>query len=135
MTVIATIRQALSDACATISGLDSVPTASDQVNVLQAVVWREQIDYDLVMGRAADTYNFKITVYGIRSDPVGTQTSFDNLCEPTGATSLKATLETASVAAAAAVDYVRVKTAHPVTQTEVGGLIYLTQEFDVEVVV
>lgn len=127
------IREALSAACDTIDGLRGAPLVADAVSTNQAVVIREQIDYDLTFGRSKDSYNFKIIVYAPRTAERASQLFLDNLCEPTGATSLKTVIEGDS-GVAAVCDYAEVKTAGPVGVVTVGAIEYLAVEFGLEVV-
>lgn len=130
---IATVRQALSDAVDTITGIRSAPYLPDQINPPQAVVWDTGVDYDVVMGRGADEYNFTVRVYVNRTAETAAQKLLDTLREPTGATSLKTVVE-ADSGLAAVVDYARVRRAGPVDLVTVGSVDYLSVEFEVEVV-
>lgn len=130
---IATVRQALSDAVDTITGIRSAPYMPDQINPPQAVVWDTGIDYDMVMGRGADEYRFTVRVYVNRTAETAAQKLLDTLREPSGATSLKTVVE-ADSGLAAVVDYARVRRASPVELVTVGAVDYLSVEFEVEVV-
>ncbi len=126
------IRQALSDACDTIDGLRATPLVTDQIATNQAVVVRGEIDYDLVFSGAKQVYNIKIVVYANRTAERASQLFLDNLCEPTGATSLKRAIES-NAGVAAVCDYADVKTASAVGVATVGTTDYLTVEFTLEV--
>ena len=133
MGTIAQVRQALSDAVDGITGLRSAPYVPDQINPPQAVVWDTGIDYDLVLGRGADTYDFRVVVYVNRTAEVAAQKLLDTLREPTGSTSLKTVVE-ADAGLAALVDYAQVKSVSPVQVATVGQVEYLTVEFAIEIV-
>ena len=133
MGTIAQVRQALSDAVDTITGLRSAPYVPDQINPPQAVVWDTGIDYDLVLGRGADTYDFRVVVYVNRTAEVAAQKLLDTLREPSGATSLKTVVE-ADAGLAALVDYALVQSVSPVQVATVGQVEYLTVEFTIEIV-
>ena len=133
MGTIAQVRQALSDAVDTITGLRSAPYVPDQINPPQAVVWDTGVDYDVVMGRGADEYNFTVRVYVNRTAETAAQKLLDTLREPSGATSLKTVVE-ADAGLAAVVDYARVRRASPVELVTVGAVDYLSVEFEIEVV-
>lgn len=131
---IATIRDALSDAVATVTGISrATPYITDQVSPPHAVVMLQEVDYDLVFGRNGDTYNFSVAVYADRASEKQAQILFDTLRDPSGATSLKTVVE-ANAALAAVVDYARVRTASPIQAANVAGTDYLVVEFTVEVV-
>ena len=133
MATIAAVRQALSDAVDSISGLRCAPYMPDQINPPQAVIWDTGVDYDLVMGRGGDVWNFTVNVYVNRTAERAAQVLLDTLREPTGATSLKTVVE-ADAGLAAVVDYARVRSATPVQVVQVGTVDYLLTEFLVEVV-
>lgn len=138
MATIAEVRQALSDAVDSIAGLRCAPYVPDQINPPQAVVWDTGIDYDLVLGRGADVYDFRVIVYVNRTAETAGQKLLDTLREPTGATSVKTVVE-ADATLASKVDYAQVKSVSPVQVASVGAALvgqveYLTIEFTVEIV-
>lgn len=130
---IAQVRQALSDAVDSISGLRAVPYMPDNLNPPQAVVWDTGVDYDLVLGRGADEWNFTVNVYVSRTAELAGQKLLDTLREPSGATSLKTVVE-ADSGLAALVDYARVRSASPIVIATVNDTPYLSVEFTVEIV-
>jgi hypothetical protein len=130
---IAAVRSALAGAVETISGIRAIDYIPDQVNPPQAVVFRNTIDYDLVYGRGADEYHFTVRVYVGRTSERKAQEFLDELCEPSGATSLKTVVE-ANATLAALVDYARVRTAGVLQVATVADVDYLACDFDVEIV-
>ena len=128
MTTIAEVRAALAEAC----GIRATAYITDSVNTPVAVVSLNEVNYDVVMGRGADQWNYTVTVYTSRTDDVRAQKYLDDLREPTGATSLKTLIE-ADTALAELVDYVVVRSASPVQAQPVGQVTYLLVEFTVEV--
>lgn len=136
MAAISAVRQALSDAVDSITGLRCAPYMPDQINPGaggQAVVWDTGVDYDMVMGRGGDEWNFTVNVYVGRTAERAAQILLDTLREPSGATSLKTVVE-ADSGLAAVVDYVRVRSASPIQLATVGGIDYLMVEFVTEIV-
>ncbi len=128
MTTIAEVRAALAEAC----GIRATAYITDSVNTPVAVVALNEVDYDVVMGRGADQWNYTVTVYTSRTDETRAQKYLDDLREPTGATSLKTLIE-ADAGLAELVDYVVVRSASPVQAQPVGQVTYLLVEFTVEV--
>lgn len=131
---IATMRSGLSAAIGGIAGLRCVDHVADQVAVPAATINLKKVDYDYVFADGDATYTFSVLVYFARTAERAAQVFFDSLIEPTGATSLKATVETAAVAAAMGVDIIDVKTANGIGQALVGDTLYLAIEFEIEVV-
>lgn len=131
-TTIAGVRQAIADACSTIPGWRASPYIKDTVAPPEIQVVAGQVDYDLVMARGADIWNYTLMAYVQRDSERAGQIMLDELCAPSGAGSLKTVLE-ADVALAALVDYVRVRTASEVRSATVGAVTYLLVEFTVEV--
>lgn len=129
---IAQVRTALANAVDGMTGLRATAYIVDSVATPQAVVSLNAIDYDLVMGRGADIYNYTVRVYTQRSSDRAAQLLLDTLREPTGATSLKTVVE-ADSSLAALIDYVRVTNASEVQTTTVGAVDYLFVEFTLEV--
>lgn len=130
---IATVRAALADAVDSITGIRCSAYMPDNVNPPQAVVWDTGIDYDIVMGRGADEFQFLVRVYVSRTAEMASQKLLDTLREPSGSSSLKTVVE-ADSGLAAVVDYARVRSASPIELVTVGGVDYLTVEFTIEVV-
>lgn len=132
---ISTIRTALVDALDDITGLHAAAYLPDQIAATPlAVVSLRSLDYDLVFGRGADTYMFVVSVYTSKTALPQEQALLDTFCEPSGSTSIKTQLETAAVATAAGVDYVRVRNVQGVDVRNVGDLPYLVLDFELEVV-
>lgn len=127
------VRQALSDAVDSITGIRSTPYIPDQINTPQAVISLRGIDYDLTFGRGADTWNYVVQVFAARTAEKQAQQLLDTLSEPSGATSLKTVVE-ADSGLAALVEYARVRTVSPVQVATIGSNDYLVIEFEVEVV-
>lgn len=134
MATVAQVREAIADACETITGLRASAFVPDQISPgsALAVVARASIEYDLTFGRGRDVWNYTVVVYAARSDERSAQAFIDTLCEPSGAGSLKTVLET-DAALAALVDYAHVKRASELTVVTIGAVDYLACSFDVEV--
>jgi len=131
-TTIKDVREALANAVKSVRGLDRcTPYLPEQVNPPQAFI-RLAVDYDLVMGRNGDTYNYTVVVIVSRTPDRASQALLDSICEPSGDTSLKTVVE-ADTALADLVDDVIVKSASDLRSIPIGAVDYLGIEFDVEV--
>jgi hypothetical protein len=91
---IATMRSGLADAIGGISGLRCGEYVADIANVPAASVNLKKAAYDFVFENGKATYTFSVMVYFDRNNERAAQVFFDALMEPTGATSVKATVET-----------------------------------------
>lgn len=129
MTTIAEVREALASACR----IRATAYITDSVNTPVAVVSLNDVNYDIVMGRGGDEWQYTIAVYASRTNEKAAQKYLDDLREPTGDTSLK-TLVEGDAGLAELVDYARVRTASPVRAAAVGQAQYLFVEFAVEIV-
>jgi hypothetical protein len=128
------MRSGLADAIGGISGLRCGEYVADIANVPAASVNLKKAAYDFVFENGKATYTFSVMVYFDRNNERAAQVFFDALMEPTGATSVKATVETDTVGTAMGVDIIDVKTANGVGQAVVGEVSYLAIEFEIEVV-
>lgn len=89
------IRDGLRDRLQTITGLRASDTIPEQINPPIAVVSVGTIDYAQSFGgNGLTAYNFVVTVFVSRPSTRSGQNLLDNYMEPSGATSVKATLET-----------------------------------------
>lgn len=126
------VRTAIADACATIPGWRAQPYARDQVAAPELQVARGRIVYDAVMGAQGDEYHYTVTAFIQRDNERAAQMWLQNLCEPTGDTSLKYVLEH-DTRIADVVDYIRVSDASEDRQVVIGQISYMTADFEVEV--
>lgn len=136
---IADVRQALADALNLIEGVRAVGWLTDLIEPpggggVYATVRLDQVDYDVVFGRGADQWNYTVSCFVSATDSVRGQKRLDDLREPAGATSVKVALEDADTVAAAAVDYIRVRSVSEVRTVTVGAVEYLSVDFTTEVV-
>ena len=136
MTTVEEVRVALADAAGSINGWRAQPYITDSANPPEIHVGVGTTDYDLVMGRGADIWNYRLIAYVSRVAERAGQVLLDELRAPSGEASLKTVLE-ADTALAALVDYVRVTQASEVREVNLGTdtspLRYLLVEFTVEV--
>lgn len=133
MTTVAAVRSAMSDACATVSGLHATAYVADQINPPQAIVGTVDFDPRMVMGEGKCARRMKVTVYVNRTAEIAGQKLLDTYCELSGSSSLIAALQN-NTALNALVDYLSVTTVRGPLLGTVGTIDYLILEIDVEVV-
>lgn len=131
---VAAVRQAIADACATVSGLHAAPYVPDQINVPQAVVGTVEFDPRMVMGEGKCVRDVMVRVYTGRTAETAAQKLIDTYTELTGATSLIAALQGATALNnGTTADYVEVvRVRGPITEP-IGTTDYLVLELDLEV--
>lgn len=130
---VATVRAAIADACATVTGLRSSTYIPDQVNPPVAVVGTVAFDPRLVLGEGKCARNIQVTVYLPRTAEASSQKFADTLTELSGSGSLIVALQT-NAGLLALVDYLTVTEVRGPLVGTVGAVEYLIYEFDTEVV-
>lgn len=133
MASLSSIRAGLKANLATISGLRTFDTVPDQVPVPCAVVGGpERIDFDATMGRGIDRYTIPIRVYVSRASERAGQASLDAFLAGSGASSVKAAIESDKDLGGAA-DTTRCVAMREYGIYEVNGVAYLGFEVVVDV--
>lgn len=130
---IQTIRQGIAANLATIQGLRTSAFVPDNPTPPIAIVVPERVDYDTAMRRGLDTYTFKVLVVAQRASERGAQNTLDAFCNPTGATSVKAAIESDRTLGGAANDC-RVTDLTDYGPLTVGETQYLAATFSVTVI-
>jgi hypothetical protein len=130
---IATVRSALAGALGGITGLRATAYPIDQVNPPHAMELRRRLEYDVAQQTGVYDGVFVVRVFHSRTAEKAAQVFLDDLCEPTGALSVKATLEDSDVWTAAGVSYVNVKAAEEQELVIVGDVEYLAVDFELVV--
>lgn len=128
------VRNALADACGSISGWRASPYIRDSVAAPEMQISRGVTNYDIVFGRGADEFVYTVTAYVQRDSERAGQIKLDELVDPGSANFLKTVLEQSSTVAAAGVDYIRVREASEVRTADIGNVSYLLVVFTLEVV-
>lgn len=90
---IQTIRQGIATNLATISGLRTSAFVPDNPTPPIAIVVPDRVAYDTANRRGLDNYTFRVLVLAQRASERGAQATLDAFCNPTGATSVKAAIE------------------------------------------
>lgn len=130
---IQTIRQGIATNLATISGLRTSAFVPDNPTPPIAIVVPERVDFDTAMRRGLDTYTFRVLVIAQRASERSAQNTLDAFCNPTGATSVKAAIESDRTLGGAANDC-RVTDLTDYGPLTVGETQYLAATFTVTVI-
>jgi len=130
---IQTIRQGIATNLATITGLRTSAFVPDNPTPPIAIVVPERVDYDTAMRRGLDTFTFKVLVIAQRASERGAQNTLDAFCDSTGATSVKAAIESDRSLGGAANDC-RVTDLTDYGPLTVGETQYLAATFSVTVI-
>ena len=135
MALLTSIRDGLKTNLETISGLTAYEYVPDWIEPPIALVAPlNTLNYDSTMARGADTYEIPVIVYISRVDAQTSQDDVDAYLASTGATSVKAAIESDSTLGGAAMS-VRVISATDYGEYEVTqGTSFLGVTFNVEVI-
>lgn len=132
MATLSAMRTALASNLSGITGLRTAATMPDQPNPPVAIVMPQSVSYDTSMARGLDTYEFVLLVIVGRVDERTAQNLLDGYCNPTGATSIKAAIESDRTLGGQAND-LRVTDMRNYSSVPVGEITYLAAEFVVTV--
>jgi hypothetical protein len=130
---IQTIRQGIANNLASIAGLRSSWFVPDNPTPPIAIVVPERVDFDTAMRRGLDTYTFRVLVIAQRASERNAQSTLDTFCDPTGATSVKAAIESDRTLGGTANDC-RVTDLTDYGPLTVGETQYLAATFSVTVI-
>ena len=135
MALLTSIRDGLKTNLETISGLTAYEYVPDFIDPPIALVAPlNTLNYDSTMARGADTYEIPVIVYISRIDAQTAQDEVDNYLASTGATSVKAAIESDPTLGGVAMS-VRVISASDYGEYEVTqGTSFLGVTFNVEVI-
>lgn len=133
MASISELRAGIATNLATISGLRTSATVPDSINPPIAVVMPNTITYDTSFARTGgDEYEFLVMVIVGRVDERTAQNRLDGYCSGTGASSVKAAIESDKTLGGKAFS-LRVTSLRNYNQVTVGDVTYLSGEFVVQV--
>ena len=133
MASISDLRAGIATNLATISGLRTSATVPDSINPPIAVVMPNTITYDISFARTGgDEYEFLVMVIVGRVDERTAQNRLDGYCSGTGASSVKAAIESDKTLGGTAFS-LRVTSLRNYNQVTVGDVTYLSGEFVVQV--
>jgi hypothetical protein len=133
MASISELRNGIAANLATISGLRTAATVPDSINPPIAVVMPGSITYDISFARmGGDEFEFIVLVIVGRVDERSAQNKLDAYCSSSGASSVKAAIESDKTLGGKAFS-LRVTSLRNYNQVTVGDVIYLSGEFVVQV--
>lgn len=134
MASLTSIRNGIATNLGNISSLSVYGYVPDSIEPPTAIVGVvESIDYDSTMARGSDTYNIPILLYVSRVDAQDSQETLDGYLASTGASSVKAQVES-DLTLSGSAQSVRVVEADNYGVYTVNDIDYLGVEFGVEVI-
>ena len=93
MPTLSDIRTGIATNLGTISGLRTSAYVPDEPKPPIAIIFPENISFDTAFGRGLDTYTFTVQVIVSKISDRNAQSNLDGYCNPSGASSVKAALE------------------------------------------
>jgi len=132
MASITTMRQALATNLSTIPGLRTASIIPEDPKPPIAIVTFERVDFDTSMGRALDTYLFRVIVIVGRVDTRGAQTALDSYLSGSGTNSIKEAVESDRTLGGEAND-LRVSSGDNLRELAVGEITYVAADLSITV--
>jgi hypothetical protein len=129
---IAQIREGIATNLRTIAGLRTTDTVPDNPQPPVAIVSPSSIQYDLSFQRGLDLHNFVVMIVVGRASERNAQRTLDLFCAGTGASSVKAAIESNRTLTGLVQD-LRVTSMRNYGSTVIGETTYLAVEFDLVV--
>lgn len=133
MAQLSAIRTGLSNNIDNIAGLIVHKTIPDQIVTPCAVIGTPDVEFDTTMARGADKLLIPVRVYASRASDRSGQEKIDEYLASSGATSIKAAIES-DVTLGGAAHTLRVRSASGFGVYNIAGSDYLGVEFTVEVI-
>lgn len=132
MATIAQMRAGIATNLQTIAGLRTSDTVPDNIQPPVAIVSPSAIQYDLTFQRGLDLYNFTVMIVVGRASERQAQRALDAFCAGTGASSVKAAIES-NRTLTGLVNDLRVTSMRNYGSTLIGETTYLAVEFELVV--
>lgn len=132
MATIAQMRAGIATNLRTIAGLRTSDTVPDNPQPPVAIVSPSAIQYDLTFQRGLDLYNFTVMIVVGRASQRQAQRALDAFCAGTGASSVKAAIES-NRTLTGLVNDLRVTSMRNYGSTLIGETTYLAVEFELVV--
>ena len=131
---VATVRQAIADACATVTGLRGAAYRPDQLNPPIAVVTPGEFDPRDVMVQAEVTRPFTVSIYAGRTTEVAAQKLLDTYTDLSGSASVIAAIQAStSLHDGTTADFAEVTNVSALQVETIGAVDYLLVALTVEV--
>jgi len=132
MPTLSEIRTGIATNLGTISGLRTSAYVPDEPKPPIAIIFPENISFDTAFGRGLDTYTFTVQVIVSKISDRNAQSNLDGYCNPSGASSIKAALESDKTLGGLVQD-LRVTEARDYRAATINENTYLTVTFAVTV--
>ena len=132
MATLSEIRTGIATNLGTISGLRTSAYVPDEPKPPIAIIFPENISFDTAFGRGLDTYTFTVQVIVSKISDRNAQSNLDGYCNPSGASSVKAALESDKTLGGLVQD-LRVTEARDYRAATINENTYLTVTFAVTV--
>ena len=132
MATLSDIRSGIATNLGTISGLRTAAFVPDEPKPPIAIVFPENISFDTAFGRGLDTYSFTVQVIVSKVSDRNAQSNLDSYCNPSGASSVKAAIESDKTLGGLVQD-LRVTEARDYRAATINENTYLTVTFAVTV--
>lgn len=132
MATLSDIRSGIATNLGTISGLRTAAFVPDEPKPPIAIVFPENITFDTAFGRGLDTFTFTVQVIVSKVSDRNAQSNLDAYCNPSGASSVKAAIESDKTLAGLVQD-LRVTEARDYRAATINENTYLTVTFAVTV--
>lgn len=132
-TTVGDLRTGIATNLATIAGLRVSSFVPDNPTPPIAVVIPQRIEFDDAFGRGQDTYTFQVLVVSHRMSERSAQSTLDAYCNPTGALSVKAAIQSDRTLGGKCFD-LRVTEMSSYTSLSIGETQYLSATFLVTVI-
>jgi len=130
---ISALREAIATNLSGIQGLHTLAFVPDNPTPPLACVLPMKIDFDSSFGRGMDEYTFKVVVIAARASERSAQSTLDGYCNPSGATSIKAALQSDKTLGGNAFD-LRVTELSDYGPLSIGETQYMAATFNVTVI-
>lgn len=132
MATLSDIRSGIATNLGTISGLRTAAFVPDEPKPPIAIVFPENITFDTAFGRGLDTFTFTVQVIVSKVSDRNAQANLDGYCNPSGASSVKAAIESDKTLGGLVQD-LRVTEARDYRAATINENTYLTVTFAVTV--
>jgi hypothetical protein len=132
MPTLSEIRTGIATNLGTISGLRTSAYVPDEPKPPIAIIFPENVSFDTAFGRGLDTYAFTIQLIVSKISDRNAQSNLDGYCNPSGASSVKAAVESDKTLGGLVQD-LRVTEARDYRAATINENTYLTVTFAVTV--
>jgi hypothetical protein len=132
MPTLSEIRTGIVTNLGTISGLRTSAYVPDEPKPPIAIIFPENVSFDTAFGRGLDTYAFTIQLIVSKISDRNAQSNLDGYCNPSGASSVKAAVESDKTLGGLVQD-LRVTEARDYRAATINENTYLTVTFAVTV--